>query len=70
LNVIITQRPPILQLLARKDETLLVRRDPLLVLDLGLDVVDSVAGLDLEGDGLAREGLDEAIYVLILVFMH
>jgi hypothetical protein len=38
---------------------LLVRGDTLLVLDLGLDIVDGVGGLDLEGDGLAREGLDE-----------
>jgi hypothetical protein len=40
---------------------LLVGRDSLLVLDLALDIVDCVGGLDLEGDGLAREGLDEAV---------
>ena len=28
---------------------------PLLVLDLGLDIVDGVRGLNLEGDGLTRE---------------
>jgi hypothetical protein len=39
----------------------LVRGDALLVLDLGLDVVDGVGGLDLKGDGLAREGLDETV---------
>lgn len=39
---------------------MLVWRDPLFVLDLGLDIIDGVAGLDLEGDGLAREGLDKA----------
>ena len=27
---------------------------PFLVLDLGLDVVNGIRGLDLEGDGLAR----------------
>ena len=31
----------------------------LLVLDFGLHIVDSVGGLDVEGDGLAGEGLDE-----------
>jgi hypothetical protein len=31
----------------------------LLVLDLGLDILDGVTGLHLQGDGLAREGLDE-----------
>ena len=35
---------------------------PLLVLDLGLDIVDGVRGLDLKGDGLAREGLDENLH--------
>ena len=60
LDVVIAQGASVLQLLAGEDQALLVRRDALLVLDLGLDVVDRVAGLDLEGDGLAREGLDEA----------
>ena len=36
---------------------------PLLVLDLGLDIVDGVRGLNLEGDGLAREGLDEDLHL-------
>ena len=31
----------------------------LFVLDFGLDVVNSVAGLHLQGDGLASEGLDK-----------
>ena len=61
LNIIIRQRTPILQLLPGEDQTLLVRRDALLVLDLGLDVVDGVGGFDFEGDGFAREGLDEAL---------
>ena len=61
LNIVITQGPPILELLAREDQALLVRGDPFLVLDLGLDIVDGVGGLDLEGDGLARQGFDEAV---------
>jgi hypothetical protein len=35
----------------------------LLVLDLGLDVVDGVAALDLERDGLARQRLDEDLHL-------
>ena len=35
---------------------------PLLVLDLGLDVVNGIRGLDLEGDGLASEGLHEDLH--------
>ena len=31
-------------------------------LNLGLDIVDSVGRLDLEGDGLARECLDEDLH--------
>jgi hypothetical protein len=34
-----------------------------LVLDLGLDVVDGVAALDLEGDGLPRQGLHEDLHL-------
>ena len=39
----------------------MVRGDAFLTLDFGLDIVDCVAGLDFEGDGLAGEGLDEAV---------
>lgn len=33
--------------------------------DLALDIVDGVGRLDLKSDGLARQGLDEAIYQFI-----
>ena len=55
LNVVIGKSPAILELLASEDEALLVRRDTLLVLDLALNIVDGVARLDLEGDGLAGD---------------
>ena len=61
LDVVVGEGPAVLQLLAGEDETLLVGGDALLVLDLRLHIVDRVRGLDLEGDGLARQGLDEAI---------
>ena len=57
LDVVVREGAAILQLLSSKDETLLIRGDTLLVLDLGLDVVNSVAGLDIEGDGLSGKGL-------------
>lgn len=53
LDVVIGQGAAIFQLLSSKDQTLLVGRDTLLVLDLGFDIVDGVARLDLKGDGLA-----------------
>ena len=64
LDVIIGQSPSVLQLLASKDETLLVWGNALLVLDLGLDVFNGVRGLNLEGDGLASQGLDEDLHGL------
>ena len=51
---------------AGEDETLLVGWDALFVLDLGFDVVDRVGGLDLERDGFAGQGLDEAVWVDLL----
>jgi hypothetical protein len=65
LDVVVAQGPAIFELLASKNQALLIRRDALLVLDLGFDVVDRIRGLDLEGDGLAREGLDEAVPILV-----
>ena len=59
LDVVVTQRPAILELLARKDEPLLIGRDALLVLDLLLDIVNGVGRLDVERDRLSREGLDK-----------
>ena len=67
LNIIIRQRAPILQLLSGEDQTLLVRRDSLFVLDLGFDIVDCVGGFDFEGDGFSREGFDEAFFGAILL---
>ena len=62
LDVVIRQSPPVLQLLSGKDQPLLVRRDALLVLDLGLDIVNGVAGLDIQGDGLAGQGLHKDLH--------
>jgi hypothetical protein len=59
LDVVVREGAAVLELLAREDQALLVGRDALLVLDLGLDVVDRVRRLDLEGDRLAGERLDE-----------
>ena len=42
LDVVVGEGAAVLQLLAREDEALLVGRNALLVLDLGLDGVDGV----------------------------
>ena len=79
LDVVVAQRPAVLELLTSKDETLLVGRNtgerlgggpacmegadaPLLVLNLCLDIVDSVGRLHLKGDRLPCEGLDENLH--------
>jgi hypothetical protein len=67
LDIVVRERAPVLELLARKDEPLLVGRDALLVLDLALHHVDGVARLYLESDGLARQGLDKDLHGVFLV---
>ncbi|KAF7078315.1 hypothetical protein CFC21_082774 [Triticum aestivum] len=63
LDVVVSEGSAILQLLASKDETLLVRGNALLVLDLGLDIVDGVRRLHLKGDGLARQCLHKDLHL-------
>ena len=62
LDVVVRESAAILQLLTGKDKTLLIGGDALLILDLGLDVVNGVRGLDIEGDGLAGQGLDKDLH--------
>jgi hypothetical protein len=62
LNIVVVQLAAFFELLASEDETLLIGRDAFLVLDLGLDVIDGVSGLDFESDVLAGEGADEDLH--------
>jgi hypothetical protein len=62
LDVVVREGAAVLELLASKDEALLVGGNALLVLDLALDVVDRVRRLHLEGDGLAGESLDKDLH--------
>lgn len=55
LDIVIGKSTTVLQLLSSENETLLIRRDTFLILNLGLYIVDSIARLDLEGDGLASD---------------
>ncbi len=52
LDIVVSKSAAILELLSSKDQSLLVRRNTFLILDLSLDIVDGIAGFDLEGDGL------------------
>jgi hypothetical protein len=62
LDVVVRQGSTILELFAGENQALLVGWNALLVLDLRFDIVNRVRRLDLEGDGLAREGLHEAVF--------
>ena len=62
LDVVVGESTAILELLSSEDETLLIRGDSFLVLDLLLDVLDGVTRVDIKGDGLARKGLDENLH--------
>lgn len=53
LDIVIRESATVLELLACEDQALLVRRNALLVLDLALDVVDGIGGLDLKSDRLS-----------------
>jgi hypothetical protein len=50
LDVVVSEGAAIVQLLAGKDQALLVRGDALLVLDLGLHIVNGVRTLNLQSD--------------------
>ena len=62
LDVVVREGAAIIELLALEDETLLVRGDALLVLDLLLDGLDGVRVVDIKSDGLVREGLHENLH--------
>jgi len=46
----------------RIKDSLLVRRNAFLVLDLGLDILNAVAGFNLKSDSLSCQGLDKDLH--------
>merc|ERR1719166_839805 len=62
LDVVVRKSSSVLELLTSEDKSLLIRRDTFLILDLGLDVLDGVGWLNIEGDSLSGEGLDEDLH--------
>eukprot|EP00532_Pseudo-nitzschia_australis_P002156 CAMPEP_0168189262 /NCGR_PEP_ID=MMETSP0139_2-20121125/16249_1 /TAXON_ID=44445 /ORGANISM="Pseudo-nitzschia australis, Strain 10249 10 AB" /LENGTH=162 /DNA_ID=CAMNT_0008112079 /DNA_START=99 /DNA_END=587 /DNA_ORIENTATION=- len=62
LDVVIAEGASVLQLLSGKDQSLLIRGNSFLVLDLGLDVIDRIRRFDIQGDGLSRQGLYENLH--------
>ncbi len=59
LDVVVTECSAVLELLSGKNQALLVGGDALFVLNLRLDVVDSVRRFNLKCDRLSSQGLDD-----------
>ncbi|KAJ7946248.1 hypothetical protein O6P43_031208, partial [Quillaja saponaria] len=62
LYVVVSKGTAIFQLFPSKDQPLLVRGNAFLILDLGLNVVNSVGALNLQGDGLPGESLNKDLH--------
>ena len=65
LDIVIRESTIILELLACKDEALLVRWYPFLILNLLLHSLNSIRGLNIKRDSLARKSLDENLHPVI-----
>ena len=63
MDSVVAESAAVFELMAGEDQTLFVRGDALLLLDLGLDIVDGVRRLAIEGDSLAGAGLDENLHL-------
>ena len=62
LDVVVAQSATVLQLLSGKDQTLLIRGNTLLVLNLGLDVINCIRRLNLQRNSLASQSLDKDLH--------
>jgi len=62
LNVVVRKSSAILKLFSCKDETLLLRRNSFLVLDLGFNVLDRVICFNVQSNSLSGESLDENLH--------
>ena len=68
LDVVVREGSTILKLFTGEDESLLIWWDTFLVLDLGLDILDGIGWLNVEGDGFTCEGLDENLHLFVVCF--
>lgn len=55
LDVVVGESAAVLELFTSEDQSLLVRWDTFLILNLGLYIVDGIGRLDLQSDGLAGD---------------
>jgi len=64
LDVVVGKGSAVFELLSSEDESLLIRGNSFLVLDLSLDVFDAVGVFDIEGDGFSCECFNEDLHVV------
>ena len=62
LDVVVREGSSIFQLLSSEDESLLIRRDSFLILNLGLHVFNGVTAFNIKSDGLPGQGLHEYLH--------
>jgi len=62
LDVIVRQGPTIFQLFSGKNQPLLIRRNPFFVLNLGLNVLNRIRRLNLEGDRLSSKSFHKDLH--------
>ena len=62
LNVVVRKGSSIFQLLSSEDQSLLIGWDSFLILDLGLDVFNSVRSFNIKSDGLSSQSLNKDLH--------
>ena len=70
LDVVVGKSSTIFELFSSKDQSLLVRWDSFLVLDLGLDVFNSIRRFDFKSNGLASKGLDKDLHLIVSNYFY
>ncbi len=63
LDIVVGEGATVFKLLAGENKTLLIWGNTFFILNLGLDVLNGVAGFDVQSDRLACEGLDENLHI-------
>ena len=59
---VVRQRAAVLKLFSGDNQTLLIRRDTLVILDFGFHVVHAVVDLHVQGDRLLSQSLHEDLH--------
>ena len=62
LDIVVRKSSSILKLLSGEDKSLLIWWDSFLILDFSFDILNGVSWLNIKGDGLTSEGLDEDLH--------